>query len=113
MLDSLNNFLRDLAREFGTTGPLVLGLVAAVFLIFTAVMAIRAFSSGDTKKGGAYSFFSILIIIISIIAFVMLRGMGKNIGKDLNSNYGAIALVSMVPTYVAHMKYKTQAKLNK
>ena len=41
MLNSLNNFLRDLAREFGTTGPLVLGLVAAVFLIFTAVMADR------------------------------------------------------------------------
>ena len=43
----------------------------------------------------------------------MLRGMGKNIGRDLNSNYGAIALVSMVPTYLAHMKYKAQAKLNK
>lgn len=114
MFDTFNQFVQDMTSGMSTTGKIILGLMAVVFIIITGSRSISAFGRGDLGKGFIFLGFTIAIIVVSIIIYGAVRGVSKGMGKDMNSKYKLMPLLTIMPLMYHTMRYKLeQRKLRK
>lgn len=110
MFETFQQFLQDIASDMSGLGKTLLTTAAIIAIAFTGISSIVGFTRGDTKKGVIYLAFTFAIIIVSVIIYVSVRGLGKGAGSDINDNYGLISGIALLPTAVSAYQYRRLQK---
>lgn len=110
MFDTINEVIRDFTSGMSSTGKILLGAGAIIFIVVTGFIAMKAFSKGDVGKGFLFVGLSLAVLIVSLVVFGAIKGIGKGTGKDMNNKYSLMPIIPFISLAFARFQMKRQQR---
>lgn len=111
MFQTIDDVLVDILEPISTTGRNVILVVAGALLIFTIIMAIVSLSRMKFGQLLIWVAVSIGIFILGTKGYNITKSLGEKQGDDFEGQINAIFALGLIPTYLAHLKYRQKQKL--